>query len=759
MELWLIGAAALLLAAPTTQAAVVGLVRDAENGEPIASAVVTLSDIDRTAVSDGQGRYAVRGVPPGPQHLTVRRIGYTPRTLHALVPADGQLEINIVLHAAPVLLRTVEVRPGVALRSVDGSDSSAFPDRIVSAAAVRNHPLLAEPDVFLALGGGEIVVHPESPSGIHVRGGASDQTAYVLDGIPIFNPYHAAGTFSAWNPDALERVQVASTLLSPALPDALSGVVTAVTRTPGPHFRAQGSMTTTQARVAADGPLGVADGGYLLSVRSGFPGVVAPSREPSYLRGGSGDLLATVNAAALGGRARVLAYDSANELDAAAVALAEGADTSHSDPGRNAYAWRSRSTGAEWSGRARGATVRFLGWSAFTSAHSIWGAGEAAPVSMTAVRRDEGLAALVERSAVATTTGVGVRVHRSWTSYRVKPAGGGAPSVDLSARTPIATVFAAHDRPLGTRLTANVALAAAASSGRVYASPQARLRWSGLRRVALSGSYARSHQFAQSLRNPESVVASVFPVDLYVGAGAPGVPVARSDRGVIAADYRLSNGARLGAQAYVRSFSGLLLVAPRTGEPFAVTGGVATGSGSARGVSLDAAMSGARYGVVASYGWQRVRLDYGDSSYVPDHAASHVADVGLIVFPAATASIRLGATAALGRRATAVAGALEWEACNLGDQGCEFAGSPRHATDRLGGARLPSYLRVDLGFRKHWHLTLAGRDALVALFGTVTNVVGRTNVFTTATDPTTGEQIRLEMRPRAPLVVGLDWRF
>jgi hypothetical protein len=628
---------------------------------------------------------------------------------------------------------------------------------VLSAAAVRNHPLLAEPDVFLALGGGEIVMYPESPSGIHVRGGASDQTAYVLDGIPIFNPYHAAGTFSAWNPDALERVHVASTFPSPALPDALSGIVTAVTRAPGSHFRAQGSMTTTQARIAADGPLGVTDAGYLLSVRSGFPGVVAPSREPSYLRGGSGDLLATVSAPALGGRARVLAYESTNELDAAAVA--DAADAAHSDPERNAYAWHSRSTGAEWSGHARGATVRFLGWSASTSADALWGADGAAPVSMTAVRRDDGLVAHVERSAEATTTGVGVRVRRSRTSYRVKPAGGGAPSVDLSARTPVATVFAAHDRRLGTRLTANVALAAATASGRVYASPQARLRWSGLPRVAVSASYGRSYQFAQSLRNPESVVASVFPVDLYIGAGAPGVPVARSDRGVIAADYRVSNGARFGAQAYVRSFSGLLLVAPRTGEPFPVTGGVATGSGTARGVALDAVMSSARYGVVASYGWQRVRLDYGDSSYVPDHAASHVADVGLIVFPAATASIRLGATGALGRRATAVAGALEWEACNLGDQGCEFGGSPRHATDQLGGARLPSYLRVDLGFRKHWHLTLAGRDALVALFGTVTNVFSRRNVLTYVRDPSTGELVEIEMRPLAPLVVGLDWRF
>ena len=199
---WILGAATLLLAAQTlaaqtltaqtTHTAVVGAVRDGQSGEPIVGAVVALVDVDRAVVTDEWGRYAFRAVPPGPQHLTVRRIGYAPRTLHALVPREGQLQIDIALRAGSVVLRTVKVRPAVTVRGVDGDDSTAFPDRGISAAAVRNHPLLAEPDGLLALGGGEVALRPESPSGMHVRGGASDQTAYVLDGVPVFSPYHAA---------------------------------------------------------------------------------------------------------------------------------------------------------------------------------------------------------------------------------------------------------------------------------------------------------------------------------------------------------------------------------------------------------------------------------------------------------------------------------------------------------------------------------------------------------------------------------------
>jgi hypothetical protein len=116
-------------------------------------------------------------------------------------------------------------------------------------------------------------------------------------------------------------------------------------------------------------------------------------------------------------------------------------------------------------------------------------------------------------------------------------------------------------------------------------------------------------------------------------------------------------------------------------------------------------------------------------------------------------------TGAAGRRGTGILGAFEWESCNLLDRGCEFGGSPTHDTDRLGATKLPAYFRLDLGLRKHWHIEVAGRDVELALFGTVTNLLGRRNVLAVATDPQTGKRSEIEMRPLAPLVIGLDWRF
>ncbi|HEV8357071.1 MAG TPA: TonB-dependent receptor [Gemmatimonadales bacterium] len=750
MALFLSGLTAMLLV-QTPQAAVVGTVRDESTGRPVAGALVSLPDLNRGTTTDETGRYSLTGVPPGPQHLSVRCFGYARRELHALVPRSGALTINVSLHPQPYSLPALEVRSPLPVRGLESPDETPDSDRGVSIAAVRNHPLLAEPDVFMALGGGHIVLEPESPNGVHVRGGASDQTGYLLDGIPVLSPYHAAGVFSAWNPDAIARVDLWSSAPRPADPDALSGTIAAVTRSPGSRLGAQGGLSTTHTRLTLDGPLGRTGVGFLLSRRWGFPGIVAPDGERSYLRGGTGDWLGKLEATALGGKLRILGYGSEDELDAAATAR----ETRSPESPRNLFEWGTESYGAEWSRAFSRTAVRLVGWSASSGAAVAW-TMDSGRVHLSSARRDRGVLTSVERRSGRAGTALGLKVEWRRISYTVTPDSAGEPGSALEVRAPVATAFAEHRRtldPVQVRLGASLSSAA----GEVHLGPRAEARWKLSAPLTLSGSLARVHQFAQSLRNSESVVGNVFPADLYVAAGAAGVPVARSEQAAIALDYRPAAGVRLAAQAYERGMSGLLLVAPREGQPFS-TGRFGVGSARSRGVSLDAAVATARYGLLAAYGFQRVRFRDGGSGYVPGHGARHLFEGGVIVFPTATTAVRLGIAGAAGRRATNVAGGFEWEACNLLDRGCEFGGSPHHTGEPLGATALPAYLRVDLGLRKHWHLRLGGRDASIALFGTVTNLFGRMNVLAYARDPS-GGLAPIEMRPLAPLVVGLDWRL
>ncbi|HSL69520.1 MAG TPA: carboxypeptidase regulatory-like domain-containing protein, partial [Longimicrobiales bacterium] len=534
----LVGALELLIALHADSAQVGGTVRDGVSGLPIAGAVVTLTDLDRFALTDADGRYLLQGVPAGPQHLLVQRIGYAPRSLHALAPRDGYLEINISLRAQPIPLGALEVRPAVAVRDLEDQARTPFAERSMSIAAVRNHPLLSEPDAFQAFSSGEVVLRPESPNGVHVRGGSADQTAYVLDGIPVFNPYHAAGTFSAWNPDALAHVQLSTLGPADGVPAALSGMLHGFTRAPGAAYRVQGSLSTTQARLTVDGPVSERSG-FLISARTGFNGIPALQNEASYLRAQNEDYIAKLELPLLGGRIHLLAYDNGNQIEAAAVPDVEapaGEVPEHS------FRWHSRSLGGEWTVRRGAADVLVRGWSAAGNAAARW---NAQPIgrAMSWRRRDYGAVAMVSRSDASGTSVTGVRLERSSTSYELSDATGAPERFGLRAHTPTAALFGGRTQRIGAQAAINAGITATALSGELYLAPRAQMRVQVAPLLSLTGSYARLYQFAQSLRNDESMVGNIFPVDLFVGASSAAIPVARSDVLVVASEYRPLAGA------------------------------------------------------------------------------------------------------------------------------------------------------------------------------------------------------------------------
>ncbi len=749
MSAVLLGGVRLLLVVQSATSVIHGRVRDAETGAPLPLAVVEVAELGRRTASDSTGRYRLDGLPDGAHRVAAKLLGYEAQALVAFLPAGGALEVDVLLRARPVELPDIVLRatPGGAVPR-SGLDSEG---RLVPTDRLSIHPLLPEPDPLLALGGGAVTLQPESPAGLQVLGAGTGQTAYLLDGIPIFSPYHSAGIFSAWNSDALAELDLASPASGPPGSSALGGVVSGLTRHPGPRLQSRGGVTTSQARATADGPLGFAPGGYLFSWRTGFSDVRAPKGEPDYLRGGTGDWLAKVQGPWLGGSVRLIGYGNRNGFSAATLADEPGA------PARNHFSWDATSLGAVWSRAGAAGSLTLTGWHAASESEAGWLLAEGG-VDLRSARHDWGLSATVTRVGASASTSAGLRLETSTTSYVLQYDSAALGRLGFASSTPLATAFLRQVRPLGGRMGVVAGATAALGAGGIRLAPGLEARWHPGDAVAVTGGYQRQHQFAQSLRNPESVVGNIFPADLDLGAGGTTVPVARSDLLSAGVRYRPGPSVQVGVMAYQRWSSGLLLVAPASGDPF-VTSGFQTGSGRARGLTLEVDLRQPHFWLIARYRWQSSRLFHSGGSYVPADAATHALEAGLTLLPTPRTSIRLGASVLLGRRATAVANGFEWEACNLRDRGCEFGGTPHHRGEVLGGTVLPTYSRIDLSVRQEWTFTAAGRRTRIAAFGTLTNLLGRENILTYARSSSTGARVPVTMRPRAPLVAGLEWQF
>lgn len=722
-------------------------VADATTGHVVVGATVELVDHSRRAFTDVTGRVVFHGLAPGPHHVAVRRFGYRPHALHALV-GDRGLSIAVRLTPMPVTLaeRRVESSPPMALRDLERPDSLHALDRALSGVALRNHPGLPEPDALLAAAGGHVGVRPESPGGLHIMGGTSDQLAYLVDGIPVFSPYHAGAVFGALNADALQEVALLVSPSASALADALGGALLVKTRLTGEQSTASGGVSTTHSRFTLDLPFRGRTG-LLVSGRLLFPGVLAAKHEPSHIDADGSDAIVRLEFPLAGGTVRLLHVGFATAMStSSAVQLSD----TEPPPPRNDLGWSSQSVGMAWERRTGPWRLSGALWRASASSTGRWHADSV----VQSLESSLGEVAARVQADLADPSGQWTLGTR-WHERRSEFARAQARTVDLSPT--ILSSYIGRRQRVGARHDVSVGTVVARYEDRWRAGPFVDVRVNPAERITLSVSASRRHQFMQSLRNAESLVSNVFPVDVYVNAGA-GLPVASSDQVMLAVQARPTAARSVTLRAWTRALRGIALPAV-SGDELAARSTIPSGSGRSRGVSVDVSVATARIAAMASYGVQHVRYTSADTSWTPESGVRHAFDAGVRFYPGPAFSLNAAVSAIAGRRATPYAGAFEWEACNLRDRGCEFASGSLRRDGALGSLSLPDYLRIDVGVRRHWHVTFGNRDALLGVYATWANLLSRSNVLTMVRDPATGARSAVGMRPNAPLVIGLDWSF
>lgn len=696
---------------------------------PAVGAAVTIAGRTLGSTAGADGRFVIARVPAGSATVRVRLLGYRAAEREVRVPAGDTVRVEIVLR--PEAQRLAPVRADAR-----SPEAEAFVSRpnvgvlTMGATAMAGVPSVGEPDVVRVvqlLPG--VTARNDFNTGLNVRGGEADQNLVLLDGHPIYNPFHFGGVFSTFMDATVGGIE----LLTGAFPARYGGRLSSVLDVrsaedsrPGLHVTSDLSALGASARLSGGWAGG--RGTWSLAGRRTYADAATRAFTnnvfPYHFRDFHGHAAYALTPSV---RLAVTGYAGRDVLDADLAEFDTDSAPSRASAGMWAFDWGNRVIGASLSkelapGRfSRGATLEQrvsasgfsttldLGGGAFTQSNSI---------------RDVRVAGGVSLRGASHEASLGYEVA----SHRVRYASGtpqtGTSEFDFVQRPVVAAVWVGDLWQLSPRWLVEGGLRAEALSGRDYAalSPRASVKFFVTPDFALTAGAGRVTQFLHSLAGDGPL--RYFDVWL---ASDELTPVAAAWHGVAGAEKRLGDAGSVRVEGYVKRYDRVLEAnlsedPQLRGDEFRMARGRSYG---ADVIARWHPRAGPGGWVAYSYGLSRRERE--GQSWAPGHDRRHDLDV---VSTWRLARYRLGARFgyASGTPYTPIIGEI---ARRVYDPSRDSwgTGDPRIFIESLGGARnaarYPATHRLDLDAARDFRV----RAATVSPYVSVANAYYAKNVF------------------------------
>ncbi|MBI2418372.1 MAG: TonB-dependent receptor [Ignavibacteriales bacterium] len=231
-----------------------GYMRDSLSGEAIPFGTVYIKDIKRGNKTNSHGFFSVNGIPTGKDYIiTASCLGYKTKQINFQAEKGKTLKLDIKLVPTVLEMRKIEK---IGERTVEKN----APDLGTIHLNVKGMELLPKGVEFDVLRSLQTLPGVRSTGDVsakyYVRGGASNQNLVLLDGVTLYNPYHALGMFSVIDPDMINALDFYKGGFPSEYGGRLSSVLNIVTKKGNMNnFGGKASAGLLSAKVLAEGPL------------------------------------------------------------------------------------------------------------------------------------------------------------------------------------------------------------------------------------------------------------------------------------------------------------------------------------------------------------------------------------------------------------------------------------------------------------------------------------------------------------------------
>ncbi|MCL5028186.1 MAG: TonB-dependent receptor [Bacteroidetes bacterium] len=202
-----------------------GKIIDAKTGEPLVGANILIENTSLGAAADLDGSYFIINIPPGVYVVKASYVGY--RTViekQVVVNIDRTRRLDFSLSPEGVQTNAVVV---VAKKEGIIKDLTATSQQI-NFNQIQKLPVENISDI-LAL---QVGMTQDPNGGMHLRGGRSSEIQYIVDGMPVDDPFGGGLAVDVQNND-VQQLEVISGTFNAEYGRAMSGIVNIVTKEGG----------------------------------------------------------------------------------------------------------------------------------------------------------------------------------------------------------------------------------------------------------------------------------------------------------------------------------------------------------------------------------------------------------------------------------------------------------------------------------------------------------------------------------------------
>jgi outer membrane receptor protein involved in Fe transport len=217
-----------------TTGKIIGVVIDAESGEPLPGINVYIEGLPLGAASDTDGFYIINNINPGNYTIVFEAVGYqTRKSTNVKVSTDFTTELDVELSSEILEGETIVVEAEAPLvkRDLTSSQVAIDSDQIEKLPVENINQILSLQAGIIQGAGGEL----------HIRGGRSNEIGYTVNGVSIVNPYDNTRSVDVAK-NAIQELSVISGTFNAEYGNALSGIVNTVTKEGGKEYVATASF-------------------------------------------------------------------------------------------------------------------------------------------------------------------------------------------------------------------------------------------------------------------------------------------------------------------------------------------------------------------------------------------------------------------------------------------------------------------------------------------------------------------------------------